>query len=281
MTKKQNPTPLFLDGSAGKLFALYYSPSSVDSSTQLVIHVPAFAEEMNKSRRMVSLQARQLCAKGFGVLVIDLFGTGDSEGDFCEAQWKIWLQDIGTVYDWLKDQGFERFSFWGLRMGALLAMDFATQHHDKFESLVLWHPALNGSTLIMQFLRLRVASALFETEGDEKSESTSQLRDRLMSGKSVEVAGYELGPELVKPLIKLRLGLFENIPFKRIRIFELVSEAGKASSSANQKFVDSLLEKEIPVKLETVQGSAFWSTQEIAEAPELLQKTTDFFSNNV
>ncbi len=44
------------------------------SGKPLVVHVHAFAEEMNKSRRMAAMQSRALAAAGFAVLQIDLLG---------------------------------------------------------------------------------------------------------------------------------------------------------------------------------------------------------------
>ncbi|MGH8551571.1 MAG: hydrolase 2, exosortase A system-associated [Methylococcales bacterium] len=273
MSGADNPRPFFLLGSAGKLFAIFYPPSSRTSTRQVIVHAPAFAEEMNKARRMVSLQAVELARHGVGVLIFDLFGTGDSEGDFGEARWDLWLEDLGTACRWVGNQGIERISLWGLRMGALLAMDFAARWKDPFENLILWQPALNGKTLIVQFLRLRVASALFASDGNAKSETTSELRDRLLAGQSVEAAGYELGPELVNPLMKLRLAHFEIFPFKKIHLFELVSEPGKPGSAANREWVSAMQEKGSSVDHETVPGPQFWSTQEIAVVPMLLEKT--------
>ena len=43
--------------------------------------VKAWAEEMNKARRMAALQARLLAENGYAVLQIDLHGCGDSSGD--------------------------------------------------------------------------------------------------------------------------------------------------------------------------------------------------------
>jgi hypothetical protein len=47
--------------------------------------VPPFAEEMNKSRRMIAEVGRRLEGSGVGMLLVDLFGTGDSEGEFAQA----------------------------------------------------------------------------------------------------------------------------------------------------------------------------------------------------
>jgi len=42
---------------------------------------------MNKSRRMVALQARALAGRGFAVLQMDALGCGDSAGDMQDATW--------------------------------------------------------------------------------------------------------------------------------------------------------------------------------------------------
>ena len=274
MTEQGEPRPFFLEGSSGKLFSIFYPPPSSVPAPQVVVHAPAFAEEMNKSRRMVSLQAAELARRGIGVLVFDLFGTGDSEGDFGEASWDRWLDDLGTACRWAENQTVARISLWGLRMGALLAMDFAVRQDRLFEKLLLWHPVLNGNNLVMQFLRLRVASALFTGQQDSAPETTSTLRERLLAGQSAEVAGYELGPDLVNPLMKLRLAQFDPTRFKSIQVSELVSEAGKPGSAANREWISATRNQGLSVDFETVSGPFFWSTQEIALAPALLERTT-------
>ena len=57
--------PLFLDGGAGRLFAVHVRPEAAARET--LIYVPPFAVEMNRSRRMAALQARALAARGIGV----------------------------------------------------------------------------------------------------------------------------------------------------------------------------------------------------------------------
>ena len=63
--------PFYLAGEFGPLFAVYVPPATGAEPRAIVVHCPAFAEEMNKSRRMVALQARALARDGFGTLVRD------------------------------------------------------------------------------------------------------------------------------------------------------------------------------------------------------------------
>ena len=66
--------PSFLAGAAGQLFSLYFPPRLQLSEPKGVVYLPPFAEEMNQSRRMVTLQARELSKAGVGVLLLNVAG---------------------------------------------------------------------------------------------------------------------------------------------------------------------------------------------------------------
>ncbi len=109
----------FLAGSRGALFAVYHPPAAGMTSRSGVLCAPPFAEELNKSRRMIAQQARRLAAAGFGVLIPDLYGTGDSAGDFGDARWEIWREDLARCAVWLRQRGHESLILWGVRLGGL------------------------------------------------------------------------------------------------------------------------------------------------------------------
>ena len=99
--------PQFLaldDREARRRFAVLHWPAEPRVPLGLVVHAPAFAEEMNKSRRMVALQARALAEDGLAVLLVDPLGCGDSPGDFGDATWETWVQDIANALAWLSGQ---------------------------------------------------------------------------------------------------------------------------------------------------------------------------------
>ncbi len=264
--------PLFIPGSSGNLFAVYYPPVN-QAINRAIIHIPAFGEEMNKSRRMVALQARAFAGQGTAVLVLDLFGTGDSSGDFGEATWQIWLQDIATAVGWLKQQGAQKIDLWGLRTGALLAMDFASRGQCPIQRLIAWQPVLNGETFITQFLRLRVAAAMMDSNAPK--EKTADLKRQLQEGQGIEVAGYLLNPELVVPLMALRA---EQLAWQfagDIVVFEVVPNADSPASLGNSQFLSTLQKQAINASLATVAGDAFWASQEICEVPDLITATSN------
>jgi exosortase A-associated hydrolase 2 len=186
--------PFFLAAPHGKRFCIFHP--ATEASRGGVVYVHPFAEEMNKSRRMAALQARAFAAAGFSVLQVDLFGCGDSNGDFGEARWEVWQQDIALGVRWLNARVGGNIALWGLRLGALLALDAAQFCDPVPKRFVLWQPVLSGEVLLTQFLRLRLASEMLSA-GRARS-GLHELRSLLASGQTIEIAGYALSPQLTR-----------------------------------------------------------------------------------
>ncbi len=230
-----------------------------------VLYAPPFAEELNKSRRMVALQARRLAAAGFGVLIPDLYGTGDSAGDFGDARWEIWREDLARCAAWLRQRGHESLILWGLRLGGLLAAELAGEV--AATRLLLWQPVAAGQRFLHQFLRLRLTADRLKGG----SETLSRLQEALAAGQSLEIAGYELHPELAAALDRVRLT--PPPPGVPVDWFELTRAASGSFAPASQRIVDEWRSAGVAVHARTVVGESFWATQEIAEAPALLDAT--------
>ncbi|MTV55832.1 serine aminopeptidase domain-containing protein, partial [Pseudoduganella buxea] len=155
------PLPFFLDGGADARFCVFHSPSHSpspdDACRGAIVYLHPFAEEMNKSRRMAALGAAALAADGYAVLQIDLHGCGDSAGDFGDATWESWLDDVARARRWLQRELGDRLTevpaLWGLRLGALLALDAARRAPEPPSALLLWQPVTSGAVLLTQFLR--------------------------------------------------------------------------------------------------------------------------------
>lgn len=271
-------TPFFLKGDKGFLFTIYYPPKNGgQQAKQIILHIPAFAEEMNKSRRMIALQAREFSDSGYAVLIVDLFGTGDSEGEFAEASWSLWKQDLQNICQYLDKQGFSLINLWGIRTGALLGMQVAAESNLKFHKLLMWQPVLNGETFVMQFLRLRVAAAMMKN--NSQKEKISDLKKQLLNGKKIEVAGYMVGPELINPLLSSSSNISEKLTFKEIILFEITTEKDKGLSPVYTRYKEEMLDKENTIQTQVVVGNSFWVGQEISEIPELLAKTNKCISS--
>lgn len=276
--------PFFLDrsaGAAGRLFAMLHWPAGPVRG--LVVHAHAFAEEMNKSRRMVALQAHALAAAGHAVLVPDLFGCGDSEGDFSQATWDGWVEDLAFACRWLRqhaddaaaasnrgaalEPGAPPLAIWGHRAGALLATQVAARLGDVAH-LLLWQPATAGKAVLQQFLRLATVGDLL---GGQAAAGTAALRQRLLGGETVEVVGYGLNPALGIGLEAARLEPAPGV--RRLTWIECSPRDDATLAPAASATLGAWRSAGCDVQAQAVQGPAFWQTTEIEDAPALLQAT--------
>lgn len=220
---------------------------------------------------MAALQARQLAQAGYGVLLIDLFGTGDSIGDFADARLDIWRDDLRRAARWLQQQNGSRLIFWGLRFGALLAVDVAHEFAPDLERMILWQPVVKGEQFMTQFMRLRLAADLM---GAGEKVTTQDLRNAAYAGQRLEVAGYTLDPALVRAMDGIELkgrAVSGTVP---IEWMEVGPGAERALAPAGRAVVEAWQAMNVTVKVTTVAGEAFWSTPEITVADELIEATT-------
>lgn len=235
---------------------------------------------MNKTRHMVALQAKAFSDLGYGVFQIDLFGCGDSCGEFKESRWEIWKQDILCALKWIMtNTPSKQVNLWGLRLGALLILDFIRDYKSDFtvKNIVLWQPVLDGHAYLTQFLRMNLVKNL-HLNGHQNRGSVNQLRKLSHFGKLLEIAGYELAPELIDTIDNLKLNemLVTEI---EVHWFDIVSDLAQPITPAKRKIMDAWDSVNGNLHVHSVVGPAFWATQEITECPNLLSATTKIFTN--
>lgn len=255
----------FLDAHPGRRFCLYHPPQGQVRGA--VLHVPAHAEEMNKSRRMVARQARMLAARGMGVLQLDLHGCGDSDGLSADARWETWREDVLLALAWLRARTDGPISLWGLRLGGLLALDAAQERRD-LASILLWQPVTEGAAYLTQFLRLRLAAEMLGSGGS--AGDTGTLRKELAGGASLDIAGYTITPALALAIDGAAAQAMAA-PACPVHWLDLVPQPGRAMAPGRAALARQLAESGWTVEAGVVHGPAFWSSQEITEAPALLE----------
>jgi len=261
--------PVFLPTAAGDILLTTWVPARAPPARWLLL-VPPFAEELNKSRRMLALLARAAVARGHGVVLPDLAGTGDSWGDFRDARLPLWRADLAATAAWVTARGGEVGAVLGLRFGGLLALELATSL-TAVQQVLLWQPALAGNDVLTQFLRLRTAAGL--TGGGGPAETVEGLKARLAGGESVEVAGYDLAPELCAALGGLSLVALAPPRPLGIEWFHLTRQSAPALPPPIAAAADRLAAGGARVTTTLVTADAFWSTTEIAVSTELVDRT--------
>ena len=254
------------DGRRGSRLLVCHSPRGPVRGT--VVYVHPFAEEMNKSRRMAALQARALAQAGWRVVQVDLLGCGDSSGEFGDAAWQDWVDDVQAVSRWAAEHGTGPLLLWGLRCGCLVAVE-AARDLAIVSGLLFWQPTSSGKNVVQQFLRLELAAQM--QSGGNKA-VVEEMRARLGRGESVAVAGYDLSPEMASGLDRACLEPLQR-PL-RVTWLEVASNAEGALTPASEMAVQRWRQAGHHVEAASVRGPSFWNSAEIEEAPELIARTS-------
>lgn len=258
----------FIDGARGRLFLVARSAGAAARETVLV--VPPFADEMNKSRHLLTEFARHAAACGLRVVLPDLYGTGESDGEFRDADWATWKADLQCVARWSELAGRPVTTILGVRLGAALAIEYACEQSAGIGKLAFWQPVLDGGRFLTQFLRLRVAAAMISPGA---AETVSNLRARLKNGEFLEVAGYELSPRLAEEIDRIAPVDIGEARAGEIHWFEIVRDGmiPRATEAALIRMRSQL----DAVSLRLVDGDAFWAASEIVRLPQLSAQTAE------
>ena len=233
-----------------------------------VLLLPPFAEELNKTRRMCATLARRLAADGWRVVRVDLYGCGDSAGEFRDASWAQWIADLATEIEQCETPPW----LWCVRAGALFVPELLSVRGAA--GLLLWQPAVSGAAHLQQFLRLhRVAawagSGLAGAAMSDRTPTAAQLLER---GECVEVAGYEVTPHLAASMREVHFSLPANGSMPVVW-FEMGPTPDAPPSPASQRKVEALQVEGYAAQLEVIAGAPFWQSTEIVENESLLERS--------
>ena len=231
-----------------------------------IVFVPPFVEEMNRCRSLVAEQARAFAAQGYLCTLVDFFGTGDCDGDLVDASLAQWRDNLDTAIAALLAEHDLPLVLWGLRLGALIAMDYAAVSQRPVRDIVLWQPVTSGKLYVTQVLRQRVASLMVR---DLPPETTKEIRQRLAQGEHVEVAGYTLAGGLVADIEAIDTASFASLCSGTVHWLEHVTEQGKDIGIPSRKLVDQLAGSNT-VDVKTFVDPPIWQIHERDAAPNLL-----------
>jgi exosortase A-associated hydrolase 2 len=255
----------FIAGGKGRLYLATFGNCS---ATQVVLFLPPFAEEMNLSRAVVARQARMLAENGYFVVLLDYFGTGDSEGEIEEATVPGWLEDIEASLAWIGQLPRTSVTIWGLRFGALLAAHYVDDRRpETVDRLLLWKPVIRGLQLMNQFFRLKQMSEMMRGRGGDPVD----WYQRCLEGEPVEVAGYPMSPVLVSQISVLSL--------RPSSWMEAVSVIWIEAASEKVPLVVSQLHEQWPgdrLRMEVCPGVPFWQVPDTYDADSLGTLTLKF-----
>lgn len=252
--------PLYLQTAHSNIFAIHYQPDIKQPLAHILL-LPPLCDEMNKSRPMIAKQARQFCANGYSVIIFDLFGTGDSSGEFYEASIDHWLDDIKAIIGWLNKQSEAGLILWCMRFGASLLSPILNILQIRPHRMLLWQPQFNGVEIIQEVLNLRVLRSLFS----KQRESIDELREKLNKDGQLEISGYMFSNTLISQIEDLSMDETMLSDHSQTDIIMLNSKL------SNEKSSDTLSNPHIHY----IGGKPFWNSQEIETNPVLLDVSSD------
>ncbi len=264
--------PAFIDGSCGSLFTMHYAPRQRQGVSECIVIAPPFAEEMNRCRYMQNLLGQALAQHGYGLLVPDLYGTGDSAGEFAEADWQTWKQDLVAAAQYSNKLGYEKITLLGIRLGALLASAVAAEIK-ALKRMVFWQPVSSGKVTLNQFLRLKIAASIAR---DEDAGTTAQLEEEIKRGHSIQVAGYDMSPGLFTGIRDATLENDMNFNDIPIAWFSILASADRKVPRSDLKSIESLRSSGANIDHHTLVAPAFWQAHERTLAPELVSASLDY-----
>lgn len=250
-----------VQGEAGLVFlAAYLAPRTPSSADHFVIVAPAFAEEMNRSRRTLHHLGTELCRRGKSLIIPDLTGTGDSSGDFRDARWVTWKGDLFATVRWVLTQYAPgHISLLGIRLGATLAAACANEL--SLDHLLFWQP-IDGKRNLKEFMRV------WDVGSAASSGRKSGASEILATDGQLEIGGYLLTSELAEDLrnVDLNVSLPDALS---LYWFELGANLGPMST----RIVERLRSNGANVATLHSQSAPFWRIQETIVAHDLIMQT--------
>ncbi len=261
-----------LSGRNHKIFLAHYFPKACTSVDEhrVVILVPPFAEEMNRSKRMFVLCAQKLSEIGLNVICFDYAGTGDSEGEWGDFSYADWYQNFLDVYNYSQTKGFQSVDIISLRFGSLLSADAIVNECIAINNCIFWDPVEKGESFIRQLIRTKIAAEMSLAEN--KSEKYNYLNELDQHGY-IEIAGYKLTEELIESIKSLKLSdyLEELTKMSVVHWMQLGLNLAKPRC-LNENILQTL-------SFKSVEDIRFWMQQEVTISQDLIDETCRILEN--
>jgi pimeloyl-ACP methyl ester carboxylesterase len=143
----------------------------------------------------------RLAREGCDVLRFDYHGTGDSPGEEGSQSIAEWVEDTLAAHEQLEPGSGVPVNWFGMGLGATLALRSALRARALPAHLVLWEPVLDGRAYSETLLKAHRAELV--------REFAMPWKRLIESGKVTEptlpgdVLGFDIGPRLAEELQRL------------------------------------------------------------------------------
>lgn len=243
--------PAQLDGFGGPRFGVWWTPVEREPRGAILCVQP-LGDERPCARRVIAAQAWRLAARGWVVLVPDLYGSGDSAGDPAEVTLDTWRNDLLRCAMLVRRRAEGPNVLWGVRAGALLGVDIAVALDQLIDAHLYWQAPESGRS---------AADALA---------ASSRLPARLLAS---------LGELRMQAPPTAERGSLPSVAF--VEINEAPASLGDVSL-ATRALTESWLDAGYLASARAARVPAFWDAAQFARPlPEALFDTTEDFLESV
>ena len=265
---------LFIEGDV-RLFGFLFLPEPEIRKAIGFVVIHPFAEEKKSSHRTLVELSRELYKNGFPVLMFDLRGCGDSEGDFGSVRLYDWLMDIDRAMHVLKTYTkLPKVGIIGLRLGAYLSLSY-TSLYQNIPEYIWIEPVLNPVDYLRKSLRQKLMKELC-TDGAITSNRDNLLQD-LQNNTGIDFDGYEIGSELYHDLTaeQERETVAKKLEYIQNGLVISVSMNGKETKTAQE--IRSLKPE---LNYDTVKMELFWNKVDDVESENLISIICNYLTLN-
>jgi exosortase A-associated hydrolase 2 len=202
----------------------------------------------------------------------DLYGTGDSEGDFADADLTTWRSDLGRVASWSAADGTPIVAMLGIRLGCALGASVVESGAiGPLRAAAFWQPVFDGARFLQQFLRMRLAASLAQ----DRKETIADLRQHLARDEVLEVGGYGLSGELARNLDSLVVPQRLAGALGRLAWIEVVRDVAASPPVMATKLLESTVAAGGHVAMQAHAGEPFWATTEIISNRQIVDASVE------
>ncbi len=160
-------------------------------------------QEAVRTAAIYRVVGERLAREGCESLRFDYHGTGDSPGGEEDQSLGGWLDDTLAAHEQLQEGADDVPVIWfGMGLGATLALRAALRARKPPTQLVLWEPVLDGPTYVRQLMEghQRELVNMFRVPWERLLESHKAVAPALPG----DILGFQVGPSLADDLQNLR-----------------------------------------------------------------------------
>ncbi len=209
-------------------------------------------QEAVRTAAVFRVLADRLAREGCDSLRFDYHGTGDSPGEENQQSFAQWVEDTLAAHEQFEPGSPAPVVWFGMALGATLALRAALRAKAAPAHVVLWEPVLDGP---------RYARTLLDAHRAELTREFSEPWERLLqSGKVVEptlpgdVLGFDVGQQLADELQQLSEVTLAPALRRGIRVTCAVHAEDRAALAG--------LEGNALLKLHTVESRTNWMSSQ-------------------